>query len=184
MKFNIEIEILGLLFQVTSPYMLAARDRGKMCFVSSCHRRAILIYYPSSFCLPFLVSACKQERFSEKWGYERSVCVFHAYKSRFMLPACLHICFRCFRSWESIIIIIIIIIIIMKLGMRNAYKLLLGKPEGNKPLGRPRHRWVDNIRMDLGEVGSGSCGLDCSGSGQGQVESSCECGNEPSDSIF
>jgi hypothetical protein len=36
---------------------------------------------------------------------------------------------------------------------RNAYRLLVGKPEGKKPLGRPRHRWVDNIRMDLGEVG-------------------------------
>jgi hypothetical protein len=36
---------------------------------------------------------------------------------------------------------------------RNAYRLLLGKPEGKRPLGRPRRRWVDNIRMDLGEVG-------------------------------
>jgi hypothetical protein len=34
---------------------------------------------------------------------------------------------------------------------RNAYTLLVGKPEGRRPLGRPRHRWVDNIRMDLGE---------------------------------
>jgi hypothetical protein len=32
---------------------------------------------------------------------------------------------------------------------RNAYRLLVGKPEGEKPLGRPRHRWVDNIKMDL-----------------------------------
>jgi hypothetical protein len=31
---------------------------------------------------------------------------------------------------------------------RNAYRILLGKPEGKKPLGRPRHRWEDNIRMD------------------------------------
>jgi hypothetical protein len=38
---------------------------------------------------------------------------------------------------------------------RNAYRLLLGKSEGKRPLGRPRHRWVDNIRMDLGEVGWG-----------------------------
>jgi hypothetical protein len=38
---------------------------------------------------------------------------------------------------------------------RNAYRLLLGKPEGRRPLGRPRHRWVDNIRMDLGEVRGG-----------------------------
>jgi hypothetical protein len=33
------------------------------------------------------------------------------------------------------------------------YRLLVGKPEGKRPLGRPRRRWVDNIRMDLGEVG-------------------------------
>jgi hypothetical protein len=38
---------------------------------------------------------------------------------------------------------------------RKAYRLLVGKPEGKRPLGRPRHRWVDNIRMDLGEVGLG-----------------------------
>jgi hypothetical protein len=36
---------------------------------------------------------------------------------------------------------------------RNAYRLLVGKLEGKRPLGSPRHRWVDNIRMDLGEVG-------------------------------
>jgi hypothetical protein len=35
---------------------------------------------------------------------------------------------------------------------RNAYRLLVGKPEGKRPLGRPRRRWVNNIRMDLGEV--------------------------------
>jgi hypothetical protein len=38
---------------------------------------------------------------------------------------------------------------------RNAYRLLVGKPKEKRPLGRPRHRWVDNIRMDLGEVGFG-----------------------------
>jgi hypothetical protein len=32
-------------------------------------------------------------------------------------------------------------------------RLLVGKPEGKRPLGRPRRRWMDNIRMDLGEVG-------------------------------
>jgi hypothetical protein len=37
----------------------------------------------------------------------------------------------------------------------NAYRLLVGKPEGKRPLGRLRRRWVDNIRMDLGEVGLG-----------------------------
>jgi hypothetical protein len=38
---------------------------------------------------------------------------------------------------------------------RNAYRLLVGKPEGKRPLGRPRYRWVDNIRMDFVEVGWG-----------------------------
>jgi hypothetical protein len=36
---------------------------------------------------------------------------------------------------------------------RNAYRILVGKPEGKRPLGRPRRRWVDNIKTDLGEVG-------------------------------
>jgi hypothetical protein len=38
---------------------------------------------------------------------------------------------------------------------RNAYMLLVGKTEGKRPLGRPRRRWVDNIRMDLLEAGWG-----------------------------
>jgi hypothetical protein len=38
---------------------------------------------------------------------------------------------------------------------RNAYRLFVGKPEGKRPLGRPRSRWVDNIRMDLREMGWG-----------------------------
>jgi hypothetical protein len=38
---------------------------------------------------------------------------------------------------------------------RNAYRLLVGKPEEKKPLRRPRRRWVDNIRMDPLEVGWG-----------------------------
>jgi hypothetical protein len=36
---------------------------------------------------------------------------------------------------------------------RKPYRLLVGKPEGRRPLGRPRCRWLDNIRMDLVEVG-------------------------------
>ena len=36
---------------------------------------------------------------------------------------------------------------------RGVYRVLLGKPGGTRPLGRPRRRWVDNIRMDLQEVG-------------------------------
>jgi hypothetical protein len=35
---------------------------------------------------------------------------------------------------------------------QNAYRLLVGKPEGKRSLGRPRNRWVDKIRMDLGKV--------------------------------
>jgi hypothetical protein len=35
---------------------------------------------------------------------------------------------------------------------RNAYRILMGKQEGKRPLGRPRRRWVDNIKMDLGEI--------------------------------
>jgi len=39
---------------------------------------------------------------------------------------------------------------------KGAYRVLVGKSEGKRPLGRPRRRWVDNIRMDLQEVGYGS----------------------------
>jgi hypothetical protein len=42
---------------------------------------------------------------------------------------------------------------------RNAYRILVVKPEGKRPLGRPRRRWVDNIRLDLGEIGWD--GIDC-----------------------
>ena len=38
---------------------------------------------------------------------------------------------------------------------RGIYRVLVGKPEGKRPLGRPRHRWEDNIKMDLQEVGCG-----------------------------
>jgi hypothetical protein len=48
---------------------------------------------------------------------------------------------------------------------RNAYRLLVGKPEGRRPLGRPRRKWFQNIRMDLVEVGWGDVGLECSTNG-------------------
>jgi hypothetical protein len=38
---------------------------------------------------------------------------------------------------------------------RKVYTVLVGKPEGNRPLGRPRRRWEDGIRMDPGEIGLG-----------------------------
>jgi hypothetical protein len=39
---------------------------------------------------------------------------------------------------------------------RNAYRILVGKPEGKRPIGRSRHRWEDNIKVDLGGVEWGS----------------------------
>jgi hypothetical protein len=48
--------------------------------------------------------------------------------------------------------------------MRNAYKILVGKPARKRPLRRPRCRWEDNIKIDLREIGFGGCGLDSSGS--------------------
>jgi hypothetical protein len=47
---------------------------------------------------------------------------------------------------------------------RDTYRVLMGIPEGRRPLERPRHRWVDSIEMDIREVGWGH-GLDWSGSG-------------------
>jgi hypothetical protein len=38
---------------------------------------------------------------------------------------------------------------VAQMEKRNAYRIFVGKPEGERPLGRPRHRWVDNIKMDL-----------------------------------
>jgi hypothetical protein len=61
---------------------------------------------------------------------------------------------------------------------RKVYKVLVGKPEGRRPLGRPRRRWEDGISMDLREIGWD--GLDSTDSGQGPVASCCECGDEHS----
>jgi hypothetical protein len=47
---------------------------------------------------------------------------------------------------------------------RKVYKVLMGKPEGKRPLGRPRRKWEDVIRLDLMEIGW-RCGLDSTGSG-------------------
>jgi hypothetical protein len=61
---------------------------------------------------------------------------------------------------------------------RNTFRLLVGKPEGKGPPGRPRRRWVDNIRMER-ENGVIWTGLVWLRIGTGR-ESSCGCGNEPS----
>jgi hypothetical protein len=42
--------------------------------------------------------------------------------------------------------------IYVNIETRNAYRISVGKPEGKRPLGRPRRRWVDNIKMDLREI--------------------------------
>jgi hypothetical protein len=65
---------------------------------------------------------------------------------------------------------------------RKVYKVLVGKPEGKRPLGRPRCRWEDGIRMDLRERLAWGCAFDSTGSGQGPVAGCCECGDEPSGS--
>jgi hypothetical protein len=43
---------------------------------------------------------------------------------------------------------------------RGVYRVLVGKPEGKIPVGRPKRRWEDNIRINLQEVGCGGYGLD------------------------
>jgi hypothetical protein len=65
---------------------------------------------------------------------------------------------------------------------RKVYNVLVGKPEGKRPLGRPRRRWEDGIRMDLREIGLGRYGLDSTDSGQRPVVGCGECGDEPSGS--
>jgi hypothetical protein len=65
---------------------------------------------------------------------------------------------------------------------REVYGVLVAKPEGKRPLGRPRPRWEDGIKMDLGEIGLGGRGFDSTESGQGPMAGCCECGDEPSGS--
>ena len=55
--------------------------------------------------------------------------------------------FQCIQRWAGHV---------ARMGEeRGVYRVLVGEPEGRRPLGRPRPRWVDNIRMDLQEVGCG-----------------------------
>jgi hypothetical protein len=62
---------------------------------------------------------------------------------------------------------------------RNAYRILVGRPEEKRPLGTPRRRWVDNIKMDFREIDwDGIDWIDLV-----QNRGSCEHGNEPSGSI-
>jgi len=66
---------------------------------------------------------------------------------------------------------------------RGVYRVLVGKPEGKRPHGRPRLRWEDNIEMNHQEVGwEGMDWIDLA-QNRGQVQTFCECSNEPSGSI-
>jgi hypothetical protein len=53
----------------------------------------------------------------------------------------------------------------MNMDKRNAYRILVGKPEGKRPQGRPRRRWDNNIKIDLRKIRWNWYGLDRSGSG-------------------
>jgi hypothetical protein len=68
-------------------------------------------------------------------------------------------------------------------GEEERIKDLVRKPEGKRPLGRPRRRWVENIKMDLRQTGwDGTDWIDLA-QDRKPVEGSCEHGNEPSGSI-
>jgi len=75
--------------------------------------------------------------------------------------------------------------------MRNVYKILIRKPEGQmirklegqRSLRRPRHRWENNIRMDLREIGWETVDWIYLSQNRDQVMGSCEYGNEPLDAI-
>jgi hypothetical protein len=65
----------------------------------------------------------------------------------------------------------------------NAYRILVGKPEGNGALGRPRRRWENNIKMDLRDIGWVAMDWIDLAWDRGQLEGPCEYGNKPSGSI-
>jgi hypothetical protein len=66
---------------------------------------------------------------------------------------------------------------------RDAHRVLMGKPEGERPLGRPRRKWEDNIKRDLQDVGwVGMDWIDLA-QNRGKWGGSCECGNGTSGSI-
>jgi hypothetical protein len=65
---------------------------------------------------------------------------------------------------------------------RKVYKVLVGKPEGRRPLGRPWRRWEDGIRMDLREIGLGGVDWIRLAQDRDRWRGCCECGDEPSGS--
>jgi hypothetical protein len=66
---------------------------------------------------------------------------------------------------------------------RGVYRVLVGTPEGKRPLGRPRRRWEDNVRMDFQEVGCGCEDWIGLALNRDRWRAACECGEEPSGSI-
>jgi len=63
---------------------------------------------------------------------------------------------------------------------RGLYRVMLGKPEGKRPLGRPKRRWENNIKMDLLIVGCGDMNWIDLVQDMDRLAGSCECGNGPS----
>jgi hypothetical protein len=63
------------------------------------------------------------------------------------------------------------------------YRILVGKPEGKRPVGRPRRRWLDNIKIDFREIGGGGTDWINLAEDRDQWRGSCEHGNESSVSI-
>jgi hypothetical protein len=74
-----------------------------------------------------------------------TVCYGHYIEAGFVL-CIIYICIKLWRMrWAGHV---------ARMGeKRNAYRILVGDPEGKRPLGRPRRRWVDNIKIDLREIG-------------------------------
>jgi hypothetical protein len=68
---------------------------------------------------------------------------------------------------------------VARTGKKNAYTIFVGESEGKRPLGRPRRRWENNVKIDLREIGRG--GMDWSNLAPDRDQ--CEHGNEPSVSI-
>jgi hypothetical protein len=61
---------------------------------------------------------------------------------------------------------------------RNAYRIFVGKPKGKRPLGRPKRRWVNNIKIDLGEIEWDGMDWIYLAQDRAQLGGSCEHGNE------
>jgi hypothetical protein len=73
---------------------------------------------------------------------------------------------------------------VARMGERiGVYRVLVGKPEGKTPLGRPRRGWEDNIKMDLQEVECGGMDWIVLAQDRDQKAGTCECSNEPSGSM-